>query len=450
MPHSHPNQVSGFLGQFEHLFGFVRDRFERLQNPGRGPNPKLPAWDLLASLVYHVISDAGHFSAHVFQLFEVVIKDSSLSERRQRMGLEPFAWLMKQVLKPLADGRVHKGCFYKGLRLCGIDGSKWSVTNTPQVLAAMSKAASRRMTAAFAKIEMCALVELGIHNPLAATVGLKGEGEWTLAKEFLGSLPKRSLLIVDRLYGWGKYLDELVKSCRAAHSELLVKARGSNKSHKTERLSDGSALVSIRVPRKKADGPRENQGEIRIREIRGRIRKPGARQWSEERLWTTLIDEQEYPAQELLELYALRWEHEIFYKELKLHMRGNDVLHSHTPETAAQEVAALLMACSIIAQERCEAAKSGNIQPLSISFLKTLDKMNSLWAVFEVSEGLLTEETKQEMVARVRELIVREAIPKRRQRSCPRKVRQPVTSWPRLTENDSREGEFLLEIVSFP
>ncbi len=87
------------------------------------------------------------------------------------------------------------------------------------------------------------------------------------------------------------------------------------------------------------------------------------------RLWTTLIDEQEYPAQELLELYALRWEHEIFYKELKLHMRGNDVLHSQTPETAAQEVAALLMACSIIAQERCEAAKSGNIQPLSISFL---------------------------------------------------------------------------------
>ncbi len=70
--------------------------------------------------------------------------------------------------------------------------------------------------------------------------------------------------------------------------------------------------------------------------------------------------------------------------------------------------------------------------------------------MFEVSEGLLTEETKQEMVARVRELIVREAIPKRRQRSCPRKVRQPVTSWLRLTENDSREGEFLLEIVSFP
>ncbi len=61
--------------------------------------------------------------------------------------------------------------------------------------------------ASFAKIEMCALVELGIHNPLAATVGLKGEGEWTLAKELLGSLPKRSLLIVDRLYGCGKVTD---------------------------------------------------------------------------------------------------------------------------------------------------------------------------------------------------------------------------------------------------
>ena len=383
-------------------------------------------------------------------MFEVVIKDSSLSERRQRMGLKPFAWLMKHALKPLADRSVHKGCFYKGLRLCGIDGSKWSVTNTPQILATMSKAASRRMTAAFAKVEMCALVELGIHNPLAATVGLKGEGEWTLARELLGSLPEKSLLIVDRLYGCGKYLDELVKSCKASQSELLVKARRSNKSHNIEKLSDGSALVSINLSKKKGDGPRKSPGEIRVREIRGRIKKPGSGKWSEVRLWTTLVDEQQYPAQELLELYALRWEHEIFYKELKLHMRGSDVLHSHTPETAAQEVAALLMASSIIAQERCEAARSGKIEPLSISFLKTLDKMSALWAVFEVSEGLLTEETKREMVARVRELIVREAIPERRKRSCPRKVRQPVTSWPRLTENDSQEGAFKLEIVNFP
>jgi hypothetical protein len=32
------------------------------------------------------------------------------------------------------------------------------------------------------------------------------------------------------------------------------------------------------------------------------------------------------------------------------------------------------------------------------------------------------------------------AIPKRRQRSCQRKLRQPVSSWPRLRRNTSRKG----------
>ena len=444
----HSNGDGGFLSQFNALFGSSLGEFETMQDPGRGPKPKLAASDLLSSLVYHVLSGAGIFSAHVYELFGVEIKDSSLSERRQRIGFEPFAWLLRHALKPLADGRTHKNCFYKGWRLCGIDGSGWSVTNTPQILKKMSKASSRRMKAAFAKVGMCVLVELGLHNPLAAAVGLKGEGEWSLAAKLLESLPKGSLLIVDRLYGCGKYLKELAEGCKSAKSKLLVRARGNIKSHKIKKLSDGSAMVSVNL-RAQSGGGRVI-GKIRVREIRARIRKPGSRQWSEVRLWTTLLDEKTYPAKELLALYGFRWEHEIFYKELKLHMKGGDVLDSHTPETAAQEVAALLMACSIIAEERSKVARSGKLQPLSISFVKTLEKIRAFWSVLEVSDGLLDEETKQEMLRRVRELIVREAVPKRRPRSCPRKVRQPVCSWPRLTKNESKEGDFTFEIVSFP
>ena len=446
MPSLHHGCNGDFVSQFNDLFGPIQDEFVSLQDPGRGPKPKLAAWQLLTSLVYHVLDGAGALSAHVYQLFKVEIKDSSLSERRQRMGLEPFAWLMQHALRPMADGRSHKSCFYKKMRLCGIDGSRWSVTNTPQILEKMGKAASRRLKAAFAKLEMCVLVELGLHNPIAATVGLKGEGEWSLAAKLLENIPKGSLLIVDRLYGCGKDLKELVKGCELAHSELLVRARSSNRSHKIQRLSDGSAMVSIKLRKQRRAG----REEVRVREIRGRIRKPGGRKWSEVRLWTTLLDEKQYPARELLELYGMRWEQEIFYKELKLHMRGSDVLQSHTPETAAQEVGALLMACSIIAEQRAEAGRSGQLQPLSISFVKTLHKISALWAVFEVSDGLLDEESRQEMLKRVRALIVREAIPPRRKRSCPRKVRQPVCSWPRLTKNESDEGEFTFEIINFP
>ena len=435
-----------FIGKFESLFGSIISGFVREQDPGRGPTAKLPASHLLISLVYHVMNGSGIFSEHVLQLFGVSIKDSSLSERRQRIGLEPFAWLMKNALRPLAEMNTDKSCFYKGWRLCGIDGSRWSVTNTPQVLKDMTKASTRRLEAAFAKLEMCVLVELGLHNPLAAEVGIKGECEWTLTERLLESLPERSLLIVDRLSGCGKYLGEIMKACRIKTSEVLVRARANVKCTKIKTLSDGSALVRI-GPSARKGGLKEN---LEVREIRGRIRKPGTKKWIDVRFWTTLTDERKYPGIELLKLYGFRWEHEIFYKELKINMRGGDVLHSHTPETAAQEVAALLMACAIIAEQRLSSARSGDVDPLSISFVKTLEQMTAFWMILAVSDGLLTEATMQDMFSRVRESIIRQATPPRRKRSCPRKVRQPIGGWPRLTVNESNEGDYTFETINFP
>lgn len=435
-----------FVGKFESLFGHAGAGFVAQQDPGRGPEPKLGAWALVSSLVYHVMKGAGILSQHVHQLLGVDIKDSSLSERRQRIGLEPFRWLMKTALRPLADENIDQSAFYKGLRLCGIDGSRWSVTNTPQIAEAMTKAASRRFEAAFAKVQMCVLVELGIHNPLAAVLGLKDEGEWSLAQELLEFLPQSSLLIVDRLYGCGKYLQELIEASQARMSELLVRARSNVKTRHVKTLRDGSCLVSIRPPGSTGD----SKNLITVREIRGRIRKPGASQWTEVRIWTTLLDAQKYPAMELLKLYGFRWEQEIFYKELKISLRGGDVLHSHTPETAGQEVAALLMASSLMAEQRMAAARDGGLNPLNISFIKTLESMKSFWAILAVSEGLLDDETTHAIFTRVRESIIRQATPPRRKRNCPRKVRQPVSSWPRLITNDSREGDYEFELINFP
>jgi len=430
-----------FVGKFESLFGHALAGFVAAQDPGRGPEPKLGAWELVTSLVYHVMNGAGILSQHVHQLLCVDIKDSSLSQRRQRIGFEPFRWLMKNALRPLADETLDEGSFYKGLRLCGIDGSKWSVTNTPQIVGAMSKASSRRFEAAFAKVQMCVLVELGIHNPLAAAIGLKDEGEWVLAEELLESLPEFSLLIVDRLYGCGKYVHELMEACLKRSSQLLVRARSNVKSHHLKTLRDGSCLVTIRPPGAKTT--------ITVREIRGRIKKPGSGQWSEVRIWTTLLDARKNPAMELLKLYGFRWEQEIFYKELKISLRGGDVLHSHTPETAAQEVAALLMASGLMAEQRLGAARDGNLDPLNISFVKTLESMKSLWMILAAAGGLLDDDTAKAIFNRVRDSIIRQATPPRRKRNCPRKVRQPVSSWPRLITNDSREGDYEFEVISF-
>jgi len=63
--------------------------------------------------------------------------------------------------------------------------------------------------------------------------------------------------------------------------------------------------------------------------------------------------------------------------------------------------------------------------------------MNS---TLEVSADLMAPEQLRLVVRRTLRSIAEMAIPKRRQRSCPRALRQPVSSWPRLRKNIGRIG----------
>ncbi len=163
--------------------------------------PTVSAYELIASLVFHVIAGAGRFSEHVKHLTRKKITDGALSQRRELLPLSVFEGMMHAGLKPKADPKQQPEAFYQGLRLCGIDGSTFSVTNTPQVKKSMGKAPSRSGRAAFPKVGAAVMVELGLHNPLAAALGAGGESEMALSKRVSGAQPEKSLLISDRYYG---------------------------------------------------------------------------------------------------------------------------------------------------------------------------------------------------------------------------------------------------------
>lgn len=106
-----------------------------------------------------------------------------------------------------------------------------------------------------------------------------------------------------------------------------------------------------------------------------------------------------------------------------------------------QEIAALILAYAVWVDYRVEAGAVGNQGVLRISFLKTLQTVQGLWRFLEVSADLMTPEQLRLVVKRTLRQIADMAMAKRRARSCPRAVRQPVKSWPRLRKNTSRKGE---------
>ena len=152
-----------------------------------------------------------------------------------------------------------------------MDGTQFSVTNTPQILASLSKAASRRLKATFAKIGAVVLVELGLHNPLAAEIGADGESEMTLAKRLLSRLPAKSLLIANRCYGVRAFLSEFLTVLQDASCAYLVRVRSNLKPRLIERLPDGSTLMEIKA--------QKGRKAILMREIRVACAGPKVLGW---------------------------------------------------------------------------------------------------------------------------------------------------------------------------
>lgn len=435
------NRIAAFVG-------FAPGAMDRADsNSHQGPRRKVSAAQIIAGLVAHVMQFQGCLAFHMKQFFGVDVSASALSQRRAAMGSEPFRAILRGTLRPLALAAEHTGCFFKGLRLTGIDGTQWSLSNTPRINAATTKTRTRRGPAAFAKMSLVALVELGTHAPLAAAFAAGALRELAWSVVLLAQLPPGSLLLLDRLYGQAPMLEELQAGCLKRDSHFLVRVRQKLAVTILSLHGDGSATVSVRRHRKGA-----GMGHcLPVREVQGQVWSRRKKEWVTVRLWTSLSPA-EATARELLELYARRWEQEVFFKQLKRQLAGGALLQSRSVETAEQEIAALLVAASLVAGERLEIARSagGEIEEagaVRISFGLCHHYITALYMVLAAAGGLMTASAQEELIARIRAVIASEALPKRRARTCDRKIRQPVSKWPRMLEPVSLSSPTLCEVT---
>jgi hypothetical protein len=239
--------------------------------------PLVTAWELMQGLVFHVVAEAGTLAQHVKQLTGKDITDGALSQRRALLPIAVFEEIMAATLAPKADPVRHPEAFYHGLRLCGVDGSLFSVTNTPQNKQQMRKAKSRRGRAAFPKVGAAVLVELGLHNPLAAALGADGQSEMVLARQVLAAQPEQSLTLLGRYYGVPHLLVDLPAD---GQRHFLVRVKQNLKRRLLAVYPDGSALVEI------GSGEQTRQ----VRELVGRVQRRGRGPGTTVRLWTSLLD----------------------------------------------------------------------------------------------------------------------------------------------------------------
>ncbi|WPJ98142.1 IS4 family transposase [Coraliomargarita algicola] len=446
---------SNFPAAFEELFSRESCALIFAQHgPRGGGQAKLNGWEWLMSRVYHELARSGTFSSNTKAVSGVRISDSALSQRALSIGEKLIEEILPIALRPLADRERDVQAFYHAYRLVAIDGTRFNLRNTGTINEQASKVACNRGSGepAFAHLLAVVLVELGMHQPLGTRLGWQGEGELTLARQLFAAqdLPERSLLLADRLFGYPSLIWGLWSMLRRTHSYVLVRIKSNLKAKRTRQLADGSWLVEV-----KAVDPstRKKVGVLELREIYGRVcyeDQNGHRSCLQIRLWTSLLDDTTSPATELIALYAARWEEELFFRELKshLHARG-ELLDALTPQTAAQEVLAMLLAAALIAKQRQSVASAAGVEPLRISFAKVLHKTAALCELLQVGADLITPQALAQWIQRLLDDLIYDAvIKKRRPRTCPRTLRQPTKDWPKTKVAQSKRVVKTIEVTN--
>ena len=112
---------------------------------------RVGASTLIVALVFHALEAMGSLAEHLALLSGARLSAAALSQRRARLPFSLFERILGAALRPRADLARHPGAFYGGLRLVGLDGTEFSVSNLAAYVRALGKAASRRFAAAFAK-----------------------------------------------------------------------------------------------------------------------------------------------------------------------------------------------------------------------------------------------------------------------------------------------------------
>jgi hypothetical protein len=102
---------------------------------------------------------------------------------------------------------------------------------------------------------------------------------------------------------------------------------------------------------------------------------------------------------------------------------------------------------SFVARMRVAVAKEAKEPVLQVSFEKTLGAARVLCMVLVEAGDLLSSEQMQIFSARLMDRVARQLSGRRRSRSCPRAVRQPIGPWPRKQTSANSYGDFQYEVT---
>jgi Transposase DDE domain len=330
---------------------------------------------------------------HVSLLAGRTFTASAFCQARARLPLAVFRTVLREMVKALIPDTEAVGR-WRGHRTFLIDGSSFSMPDTPALQAHFGQPGNQAKGCGFPVAHILALFHAGTGLLLEVAAAPLRSHDMSGIIGILPLLMAGDVLVADRGFCSFAHLAMLmVKGAHAVfrlHQKQIVdftpgRAHARPGQKRSPKGMPRSRWVSVcgvmdqvveyfkpvvRPVWMSEDEYRALPESILVRELRYRITAPGFRT-REVTLVTTLIDAEAYPADALADLYGTRWRVEENLKSLKQTMKM-DVLKCMTVDGVLKELTVYAMAYNLVRVAMGQAAVRQDVEADRVSFIDAL------------------------------------------------------------------------------
>jgi hypothetical protein len=336
-------------------------------------------WITLSMFLSQILS-SDHSCGDALERFQKYRKDcglppvaddtASYCEARQRLP-EEVVWDLARRSGQSVHDKADVKWLFAGRPVKLLDGSTVVMPDTEANQAGYPQSRSQKPGLGFPIARILLVISLAVGTVLEAAVGpYKGKeaSELGLLRQISGILQRGDIALGDRFFSsyW------VIVDSQARGADVVFRLHQTRKPdfRRGRRLGPHDHIVTWpKAQRPDWMSPAEYAKmpmELKLREIRVRIKDPGKRTRTIV-IVTTLLDATKYPASALANLFRQRWNAELDIRSIKTTM-AMEMLRTKTPDMVRKEIGMHLLAYNLIRGVMAEAARGREVQPRELSF----------------------------------------------------------------------------------
>ena len=356
-------------------------------------------------------------------------EDGAYCRARGRLPLSEFPKALAASARA-ADQAAAPIALLQGRPVKPVDGSTLTLPDTPKNRMAYPPLHSREPN--FPMLRIVVLFSLLSGAILSVVCANLRTAELPMLAQLMGQLARGDILLADR--GFGNFVTlALLQNLNLGIDFIGRSARGVDGRRRLKRLGKNDWLVKW----KRGVNPSRWMSlaqwqalpkEQTVRVVRGSLYCKGFRV-RQVTLVTTLLDPQQYPAQEILRAYLRRWRLEMCLDDLKTTLKM-EMLRSHSPEMVQKEIYAHLLVHNLVRWTMAQAATEHTVSLERVSFKGSLDALRQFTQAMSQARS---KKKRQQLWSELLWTLATDLLPDRPERREPRAVKRVRNKYPHLS-----------------